>query len=152
MNRSFAHLETQRLARCRLLEEILRRRLPGGGGWGHKGEQFGAEPTALALLALHSGSIVLREGVEPMMARQGTDGLWSDVGDTTDANFCATALAVNTLSILGAEPATYADSVEALIRSRPMEASWLVSLKFRFLDRHVRFDPRKYGWPWGCAT
>ena len=152
MNRSFAHLETQRLARCRLLEEILRRRLPGGGGWGHRGEQFGAEPTALALLALHSESIVLRERIEPLMARQGTDGLWSDVGDPMSVNFWATALAVNTLSILGAEPTTYADSVEALIRSRPMEASWLVSLKFRFLDRHVRFDPRKYGWPWVPET
>ena len=152
MIRSFAHIEAQRLARCRLLEELLRRRLPVGGGWSYRGAQFGAEPTALALLALHSGSITLREGTEPLMARQGTDGLWSDVGDTTAANFWATALAVNTLSILGAEPATYADSVEGLIRSQPMEASWLVSLKFRFLDQHVQFDPRKYGWPWVPET
>jgi hypothetical protein len=82
------------------------------------------------------------------MARQAADGLWPAVGDGTGPNFWATALAINTLSILGAEPVTYADSVEALIRSRPMEASWLISLKFRFLDRHVQFDPRKYGWPW----
>lgn len=148
----FAGFENQPLARCRLLDELLRRRLPSGGGWSHRGAQFGAEPTALALLALHSGSIVLREGIEPLMVRQGTDGLWSEVGDTMDASFWATALAVNTLSIFGAEPATYADSVEALIRSRPMEASWLVSLKFRFLDRHVQFDPRKYGWPWVPET
>jgi hypothetical protein len=33
-----------------------------------------------------------------------------------------------------------------------MEASWLVNLKFRFLDRHVQFDPRKYGWPWVPET
>src|ERR1044071_233317 len=33
-----------------------------------------------------------------------------------------------------------------------MEASWLVSLKFRFLDRHVQFDPQKYGWPWVPET
>ena len=83
----FVTFETRRLARCRLTEELLRRRLPGGDGWSHRGTQFGAEPTALALLALHSVSIVLREGIEPLMARQGTDGLWSDVGDTTDANF-----------------------------------------------------------------
>jgi len=148
----FAELETQRLVCCRLLEELLRRRTPGDGGWSHRGTQFGGEPTALALLALHSGSIVLKEGIEPLMARQATDGLWSDVGEATDVNFWATALAVNTLSILGAEPPTYADSLEALIRSRPMEASWLVSLKFRFLDRHVQFDPRKYGWPWVPET
>ena len=152
MNRSFARIESQRLARRRLLDELLRRRLSGGGGWGHRGMQFGTEATALALLALHSGAIVTREGTSPLIARQRADGLWSAVGDSTGVTFWATALAVNTLSILGAEPATYVDSVEALIRSRPMEASWLVSLKFRFLDRHVRFDPRKYGWPWVPET
>jgi hypothetical protein len=106
----------------------------------------------LALLALRSGSIVTKEGVAPLMARQGPDGLWSAVGDAMGVSFWATALAVNTLSTLGAEPATYADSVDALIHSRPMEASWLVSLKFRLLDRHVQFDPRKFGWPWVPGT
>ena len=149
---SFASSEGRRLARCRLLEELLRRRLPGGGGWSHRGTQFGAEPTALALLALHSGRIVTQEGTSPLIARQAADGLWPAVGDGTCPNFWATALAVNTLSILGVETTTYVDSVEALIRSRPMEASWLVSLKFRFLDRHVQFDPRKYGWPWVPET
>jgi hypothetical protein len=67
-------------------------------------------------------------------------------------NFWATSLAVNTLSILRVEPATYVNSVEALICSHPMEASWMISLKFRFLDRHVQFDPRKFGWPWVPET
>ena len=152
MTGSFACFERRRLGRCRLLNELLRRRLPSGGGWSHKGTQFGTEPTALALFALHSGSIVTKEGVAPLMARQRMDGLWSAVGDGMGANFWATALAVNTLSIIGADPATYADSVGALIRSCPREACWLVSLKFRFLDRHVQFDPRKYGWPWVPET
>jgi hypothetical protein len=152
MTASFACSERHRLARCRLLNELLRRRLRSGGGWSHKGRQLGTEPTALALLALHSGGIVTQEGASPLTARQGADGLWSAVGDGTGSSFWATALAVNTLSILGAEPATYADSLDALIRSRPMEASWLVSLKFRFVDRHVQFDPRKYGWPWVPET
>jgi hypothetical protein len=38
--------ESQRLARCQLLKELLRRRLPGGG-WSHTGTQVGTEPTAL---------------------------------------------------------------------------------------------------------
>ena len=146
---SFVALETRRLARCRLIEELLRRRLPGGDGWSHRGTQFGAEPTALALLALHSGAIVTQEGASPLIAHQDADGLWPAIGDSTGVNFWATALAVNTLSVLGAEPA---NSIEALIRSRPMEACWLVSLKFRFLDRHVQFDPQKYGWPWVPET
>ena len=144
--------EARRLARCRLLDELLRRRLPGDGAWSHKCTQFGTEPTALALLALHSGVIVTQEGTSPLVARQGADGLWSAVGDAPGANFWATALAVNTLSILGTNPAAYSDSLDALIHTRPAESSWLVSLKFRFLDRHVQFDPRKYGWPWVPET
>lgn len=149
---SFAGFERQRLARYRVVDELLRRRLPAEGGWSHRGTQFGTEPTALALLAMHSESIVTKEGIAPLMARQGADGLWSAVGDGTGVNFWATALAVNTLSILAADPTTYGDSLEALVRLRPLEASWLVRLKFRFLDRHVQFDPRKYGWPWVPET
>ena len=57
-------------------------------------------------------------------------------------------LAVNTVMVLGANPETCAASLDALIQRRPLEASWLVRLKFRFSDRQVRFDPTKYGWPW----
>ena len=70
MNRSFAALERQRLARCRLLAELRYRRLPRPGGWSHCGEQFGTEPTSLALLALHSSSsasTVTRKELEPLL-------------------------------------------------------------------------------------
>jgi hypothetical protein len=63
-------------------------------------------------------------------------------------SFCATAFAVNTLMILGAAPESFAGSLNALVHSRPLEASWVVRLKFRLSDRQVRFDPTKYGWPW----
>ena len=109
-------------------------------------------PTALALLTLHSAAIVTTEGTAPLKRRQAADGLWPAVGDGPGPNFWATAMAISTLSILEANSAAYTDSVEALILSRPMEASWLVGLKFRFLDRHVQFDPRKYGWPWVPET
>jgi hypothetical protein len=93
----------------------------------HRGAQFGTEPTALALLALHSEPIVLKEGIAPLMAHQGMDGLWGAVGDGVAINFWATALAVNTLLILEANPATYIESVKALVRLRPVEGSWLGS-------------------------
>jgi hypothetical protein len=57
---SLAGFESQRFARCQLLNELLRRRLPGG--WGHKGTQVRTEPTALALLALHSASLPIKGG------------------------------------------------------------------------------------------
>jgi hypothetical protein len=53
---------------------------------------------------------------------------------------------------LQANPATLAASLDALVQCRPLEASWLVRLKFRYTDRQVRFDPTKYGWPWVPGT
>ena len=65
-----------------------------------------------------------------------------------DVNCWASALAVNTLMALGATPKAVGASLDALVHCRPREASWLVRLKFWLSDRQVRFDPRKYGWPW----
>jgi len=152
MSFSFVGFERQQLVRCRLLGEIWRRILPGAGGWGHCGTQFGTDATSLALLALYassSDSKVTPAELAPLMARQLPNGLWPAVGDrTAGGNLWATAIAVNTLMVLGAAPETVAASLVALVQSRPLEASWLVRLKFRFSDRQVRFDPTKYGWPW----
>jgi hypothetical protein len=54
--------------------------------------------------------------------------------------------------VLGFKPEECAASLESLIQRRPLEASWLVRLKFRFSDRQVRFDPTKYGWSWVPET
>jgi len=156
MNLSFAALERQRLARCRLLAELRHRRLPGPGGWSHCGEQFGTEPTSLALLAVRSSSsasTVKRMELEPLLACQRPNGLWSAVGNgTAGVSLWASAMAVNTLMILGAAPETFAGALHSLINCRPMEASWLVRLKFRLSDRQVQFDPAKYGWAWVPQT
>jgi hypothetical protein len=90
----------------------------------------------------------MTEGLAPLLRRRGAGGLWSTIGDDASTNFWATALAIHTLSLLDADPTTFIPSLDALVRSRPLEASWLVRLKFRVSDRHVQFDPKKYGWPW----
>jgi len=152
MIRSFAALERQRLARCRLLAELRYRRLPHPGGWSHCGVQLGTEPTSLSLLALHSSSsasTVPRRELEPLLDCQRPNGLWPAVGNgTASVSFWASAIAVNTLMILGAAPETVAGAIDSLVNCRPLEASWLVRLKFRLSDRQVRFDPTKYGWAW----
>ena len=156
MNRSFATLDRQRLARCRLLAELRNRRLPRPGGWSHCGGQLGTEPTALALLALHSSSsasMVPRQELEPLVACQRPNGLWPAVGNgTAGVSLWASAMAVNTLMILGAAPETFAGALDGLTSCRPLEASWLVRLKFRLSDRQVQFDPAKYGWAWVPET
>jgi len=35
-----------------------------------------------------------------------------------------------------------------LLNCAGKESNWLWKWKFRTTDRHVRFDPEKYGWPW----
>jgi hypothetical protein len=157
MSSSFVEFERQRsVVRCRLLEEIRRRRLPGAGGWSHCGAQFSTEPTSLALLALYSfppGSTVIGEELAPLVARQLPNGLWPAAGDgAAGVNSWASALAVNTLMTLGATPETFNASLNALVHCRPLEASWLVRLRFCLSDRQVRFDPTKHGWAWIPGT
>jgi hypothetical protein len=153
---AFLEFERQRLARCRLLTELRHRRLPGKGGWSHHGIQLGTEPTSLALLALHSSSYasaVTRKELEPLLACQRPNGLWPAVGNgTAGVSFWASAMAVNTLMMLGAAPETFVGALDSLVNCRPLEASWLVRLKFRLSDRQVRFDPAKYGWAWVPET
>jgi len=152
MSSSIVGFEKQQLVRCRILAELFRRRIPGPGGWSHCGAQCGIEPTSLALLAMYSypsGSTATREELAQLLRFQQPNGLWPAVGDkAADVNFWASALAVNTLMTLGATQQTVGASLDALVHCRPREASWLVRLKFWLSYRRVRFDPRKYGWPW----
>jgi hypothetical protein len=136
------------------LAELRYRRLRGSGGWSHFGEQFGTEPTSLALLALYSSaSTDTRKELEPLLACQRPNGLWPAVGDrAADVNSWESAIAVNTLMILGAAPETFAGALDSLVNCWPLEASWLVRLKFRLSDRQIRFDPAKYGWAWVPET
>ena len=56
---------------------------------------MGLEATAPAVLALYSGSKRPRDGVAPLLAHRGANGLWSAVGDRTNMNFWATAITVH---------------------------------------------------------
>ena len=152
MSSSLVGFERRGMVHRRLLEEIRRRRLPGAGGWSHCGAQFGTEPTSLALLALYSspsGPSVTPEDLAPLIVRQAPKGLWPAAGDgAAGVSFWASAMAINTLTVLGAAPETLAGSLNALLHCRPVETSLLVRLKFGLSDRQVRFDPAKYGWAW----
>ena len=151
MRTSFAALEKQRLARCRLLTELRYRRLPRPGGWSHYGLELGTEPTSLALLALRTSrsSPVPIEELAPLLACRRPNGLWPAVWDgDTEADFWASAIALNTLMILGAALEMFVGALDSLLHCQPLEASWLVRLKFRIADRQVRLDPTKFGWPW----
>lgn len=80
---------------------------------------------------------------------------WPLVGSSegdTEANSWASAIALNTLMILGPASDMFVGALDSLLHRKPLEASWLVRLKFRIADRQVRLDPTKFGWPWGPDT
>jgi hypothetical protein len=90
----------------------------------------------------------MREDLTPLAVHRLSGGTWPAAVAGANVNIWATALAINALMVLGADKVTFADSLQALVQCRPLEASWLVRLKFRFSDRKVQLDPMKYGWPW----
>jgi hypothetical protein len=143
-------LERHRPLRDRLLAEILRRQLSDVRGWSYFGTQFSTESTSSALLALSSSpsssSAIKEDGARLLTCRR-LNGTWAAT-DGAVPSVWATAWAVNALIAMNASQEPLAAALTSLIRWRPLEASWLARLKFRFSDRQVRFDPTKYGWPW----
>lgn len=110
--------------------------------------QLGTEPTSLAVLALRSSRqpVAPPQELGPLLACRRPNGLWSAVRDgDSETDFWASAIALNTLMILGAASDIFVGALDGLLRCKPLEASWLVRLKFRVADRKVRLDPTKFG-------
>jgi hypothetical protein len=128
-----------------LLDELLRRTRSSGES--RNGVHLRSESAALALLVVRAGSMPLSEGIASLLDARLTNGLWAAFAGGGE-NFWVTAMALNTLLILHAPGSTLKRTVQALLRVRPLERSWLASMKFRLVDRNVAFNPQKYGWPW----
>jgi hypothetical protein len=131
-----------------LAELLLKRQLPLGG-WSFLGSrQSSVEATSLAVLALgldaedarRSGLVHLREAQRP-------DGSWpAFLGDSEGS--WVTALALCTLNTTGYHAVDRDKALRWLNAERGREGHWFWRWKFKTVDRNVRFDPDKYGWPW----
>jgi hypothetical protein len=139
--------------RSQLLDELGRRQLPCGG-WAARAssEQPSLEPTCLAALALGSGSDV-RQNVHDFLLRvQNPNGSWpAFVGDDQDGAWVTSLALVVLRDYVPAIPARLR-GFHWLMNSAGEESNWLWKWKFRTTDRHVRFDPDKYGWSWFPET
>jgi hypothetical protein len=69
------------------------------------------------------------------------------VGDDHDGSWVTSLVAIALRDIVPAIPARL-KGLHWLLRSAGKEGNWLWKWKFRTSDRHVRFDPDKFGWPW----
>jgi hypothetical protein len=88
-----------------------------------------------------------RSGIAHLLAAQRADGSWpAFLGDSEGS--WATALALCTLNTTGDHAADRDKALGWLDAERGREGHWSWRRKFKTVDRNVRFDPDKYGWPW----
>lgn len=136
------------------LQALVDRQLPEGG-WPFAADtkQKAVEPTALACLALPSNPVGERDAaLRSLLHAQNADGSWPAFPDDDGQGSGYTGLALYACIQCGEQAVTTRRGVRWLLDSRGRESHWLWKWKFRTSDRHVRFDPDKYGWPWMPET
>lgn len=137
-----------------LLEDLRRRQLPSGG-WSYRRDvrQASLEPTCLALLALKtSRGTAWRRGLQFLREMQNPDGAWPAFEGHGGQGSWTTSLAVLTLHGISSEAFQYERGIHWLLRTKGREAHWFSKWRFRTFDRHARFNPDKFGWPWQPDT
>ena len=136
------------------VQDLIDRQLPEGG-WSFSSPttQSAIEPTALALLALPSSSVRERDAAVRFLLRSQTaNGSWPVFSGDDAGGSGLTGLVFFALNRCCAQEMVTNRAVQWLIESRGWESHWLWKWKFRTSDRHVRFDPDKFGWPWMPET
>jgi hypothetical protein len=133
-----------------VLAELRRRELPSGG-WAAlaSSSQAALEATCFTALALGSeDSATAGRAQDFLLHAQNPNGSWpAFLEDDQDGNW-VTSLAV--IALRDSVPAIPArlKGFRWLMNFAGRESNWFWKWKFRTADRHVRFDPEKFGWPW----
>jgi hypothetical protein len=145
-----AHVETSPIVLSTLLAELALRQLPCGG-WAAlaSSSQPAIEPTCYSALALASAPVGdIERALAFLLRTQNPNGSWpAFAGDDQDGAW-VTSLALMALpEVMPAIPARL-QGFHWLMNCAGKESNWFWKWKFRTADRHVRFDPDKYGWPW----
>src|ERR1700680_3509388 len=137
------------------LAELLSTRQLRSGGWSYFGSpQPSVETTTLAVMALSmESSDAARSGLDQLARMQRRDGAWPAFGGDSDGSW-TTALVLCVLNGTGEFESAREKALKWLLSERGREGHWLWRWKFKTVDRNVRFDPEKYGWPWisGAAS
>jgi hypothetical protein len=125
------------------------------GGWSFisTSTQSAVEPTAMALLGLPTDAAPERAAAKRLLLdSQNPNGSWpAFVGDDREGSGL-TGLALYSLQRCGVAGVPVERAIQWLLSTRGHESHWLWKWKFRTADRHVQFDPDKFGWPWMPGT
>jgi hypothetical protein len=137
--------------RSELAAILLRRQLPCGGWAALSGSpQPALEPTALSVLALgsefnHDAGDRARQF---LLGSQNPNGSWPAFsGDDKEGSWVTSLVLIGLRNSVEDVPARLR-GFAWLSNSAGKESNWLWRWKFRTTDRHVQFDPDKFGWPW----
>lgn len=136
------------------LEHLVHCQLVNTGWPFHPGNaQAAVEPTALALLALpHKLTKERDSAIRFLLDIQNPNGSWPAFPGNDSDGSGVTGLAAYALQSSGVTGPPIDRALRWLLRSQGWEAHWLWKWKFRTTDRHVRFNPDKFGWPWMPET
>jgi hypothetical protein len=133
-----------------VLTELRRRQLPAGG-WAalRSSAQASLESTCLTTLAIGSDDSDEARLAQEFLGRvQNPNGSWpAFFGDDQDGAW-VTSLAVIVLRDVATAISARLSGIHWLMKCQGKEANWFLRWKFLTTDRHVRFDPDKFGWPW----
>jgi hypothetical protein len=136
-----------------ILTDLVLKRQLASGGWSYLGsQQSSVEATSLSILALGLDAVpALRSGIAHVLALQRADGSWPAFSDDSEGSW-TTALVLCVLNATGEYSDEREKAARWLVAERGREGHWLWRWKFKTVDRNVRFDPDKYGWPWSPDT
>ena len=129
---------------------LAQKQLPGGG-WAalSSSSQPALEPTTLACIALGPEFQSVHDRAMQFLLRiQNSNGSWPVfAGDSQEGSWVTSLACIALHNKIEAIPELL-KAFAWLMDSAGEESHWLLKWKFRTTDRHVRFDPDKFGWPW----
>jgi hypothetical protein len=119
------------------------------GGWAYFGaSQESIEATCMSLLGLSPEcESASASAVEFLFNSQLANGAWPAFRGDTEGSW-TTSLALCTNIITNHMSEACERALKWLLAEKGEEGHWLWRWKFKTVDRNVRFDPDKYGWPW----
>lgn len=133
------------------LRAVLAARQLPNGGWPalSSSSQASLEASALAHLALAPDSgQVADQATNFLLNVQNPNGSWPAFLGDDHVGSWTTSLVLIALRSAADASGQRAHGGDWLVRSAGKESNWFWKWKFRTTDRHVRFDPDKFGWPW----
>ena len=129
---------------------LAQKQLPSGG-WAalSSSSQTALEPTALACIALGPKFQSAHDhAMQFLLKIQNSNGSWPVfLGDSPEGSWVTSLACITLHGNIEAIPKQL-KGLRWLMDSAGAESHWLWKWKFRTTDRHVRFDPDKFGWPW----